>query len=298
MKPLCRLLLSLVLLSSDATGSMAGDDASVIPLTLAKSDFGGGRIYVPVRFGNVQGQMRLDTGASTTRITLAPWNKDLPISAQSASTGASGKATRCEDVEAKNVQLVAARGNNIARAKYEVSRCETGDGDLLGLDFFKGVRFTLDFARHEMTVSREALAAGRGKPFRLLGPDARLVGVEVRAGRTSALGLFDTGAEISAVDQRFVDAHKKLFTLVKKSAKGGEAGGRRFTSKIYKIKVLDLGEGRILRNVHALAYDFGALREALKRETPFILGYNVVSAFDWVLDFTSPQSPRWEARAR
>jgi hypothetical protein len=281
------------------TCASGGDNRSTIPLTLTQSDYGGGRIYLPVRFGNVMGSMRLDTGASSTRVTLAPWNKDLPSVGQSDSTGASGSTTACDDVEAKNVELIASQGNNIARTKYEVTRCATGDGDdLLGLDFFKGARFTLDFERREMVFFGEAHATRRSKPFRLIGPDQRLAGIELRAGNTAAVGLFDTGAEICAVDQQFVDKHKNLFTLVRSKGKASEASGKQFSHKMYKIKSLDLGEGLVSRNVYAIAYDFGVLREALGRQTPFILGYNFVSELNWELDFASPASPTWNARTK
>lgn len=282
-----------------ATRAIGGDNRSMIPMTLTQSDYGGGRIYLPIRIGNVMGAMRLDTGASTTRIALAPWNKDLPSVGQSASTGASGKTTACDDVEAKNVELKASQGNNIARAKYEITRCAANDGDdLLGLDFFKETRFTLDFERHEMVFFGEAHATGQPKPFRLIGPDQRLVGIALRTGNTTAVGLFDTGAEICAVDQQFVDKHKNLFTLVSGKGKASETGGKKFLRKIYKIKELDLGQGLVSRNVYAIAYDFGFLREALGRQTPFILGYNFVSKLFWELDFASPASPTWEARAK
>lgn len=299
MKPFRYVVFSLLALSLGATGASGQEDRSTIPLTLTRSDYGGGRIYLPIRFGNVQGNIRLDTGASTTRIRLASWNKDMPSSGRTDSMGALGKTTRCDDIEAKNVQLEAVQGNNIGRAKYEISRCEAGDGDdLLGLDFFKNARFSLDFERGEMVFFKETPASFRPKPFRPLGPDGRLVGIDVRAGATTAVGLLDTGAEISAVDRRFVDKHKKLFTLVKKKGKASEAGGKRFSSQIYKIKELDLGEGRVLRDVYAMAYDFGGLREALGRETPFILGFNIVSRFGWELDFKAPDGPKWDAKPK
>ena len=293
------LVASFLALFFGAPSASGENNRSTILLTLTQSDYGGGRIYLPVRLGNFLGTMRLDTGASTSRMALAPWNKDLPSLGQSDFTGASGRTTQCEDVEAKNVEIKAARGNNIGRAKYEVSRCAASDGDdLLGLSFFSGARFTLDFERHQMVFLGEADATGRSKAFRVLGPDQRLVGIEVRVGNTAAIGLFDTGAEVSAVDQQFVDRHKNLFTLVKNKGKATEAGGSGFSHKIYKIKAIDLGEGRILRGVYAIAYDFGGVREALGRQTPLIFGYNFLSNFNWELDFRSPHSPTWNARLK
>jgi len=222
----------------------------------------------------------------------------LPSLGQSASTGASGRTTSCEDVEAKNVELKAEQGNNIGRGKYVVARCPDSDGDdLLGLDFFKGARFTLDFDRRELIFFGEKGAEGPPAPVKLLGPDQRLFGVALKAGDVMTTGLLDTGAEISAVDKQFVEKHKKLFALVKSKSKASEAAGKEMSAKIYKIKQLDLGGGRLLRDVFALAYDFGVLREALGAGTPFILGQNVIGRFDWELDFTS-SPPNWAAKSR
>jgi hypothetical protein len=285
------------LLLAVATIAARADDASTIPLTLTQSEYGGGRVYLPVRFGNMMGSMRLDTGASTTRMTLAPWNKDLPVVGQSESTGSSGRTVRCDDVAARNVALQATHGADIARAKYDVTRCAASDGDdLLGLDFFKGARFALDFERREMIFG--GAASARATAFAPLGPDRRLLGIDLRAGNIATVGLFDTGAEVSAVDRRFVEKHKSLFTLVKRKGKASEAGGRQFSSGIYKIKTLDIGEGRVLRDLYAIAYDFGALREALGQGTPIILGYNFVCRFKWVIDLSSPQQPKWDARLK
>ncbi|MGA8170620.1 MAG: retropepsin-like aspartic protease [Methylocystis sp.] len=288
----------LINLLCGAGPAAAGDAGSTIALTVTQADYDGGRVYLPVRFGNFMGSMRLDTGASTARVTLADWNKDLPSVAQSVSTGASGQTTRCDDVEARNVELKATQGNNIARSKYLVTRCAAGDGDdLLGLNFFKGARFNLDFERRELVFPADAPAPANAKPFRLLGPD-HLVGIDLRAGHATAVGLFDTGAEICAVDQRFVDKHKNLFTLVKKKGKASEAGGNKFAPQVYKIKEIDLPGGLVLRDVYALVYDFGALRDALGRRTQFILGYNFLSKFNWELDFRSPSALTWDAKPR
>lgn len=281
------------------TGASVGEEAgSIIPMTLTQGDYGGGRIYLPVRFGNVMGNMRLDTGASSSRIALAPWNRDLPSLGESASTGASGRTTRCEDVEAGFVALKATQGNDIARAKYVVTRCaESGGDDLLGVDFFKGARFTIDFDRKALVFGAPQ-GQGRPKPFRLVGPDRRLLGIELKIGDAAAVGLLDTGAEICAVDRAFMAKHRRLFALVKAKNKASEVSGGGFASKIFKIKQIDLGDGRVLREVPALVYDFGPLREALGRETPVVLGYNLLSRFNLDLDLRAPDAPTWDAKAR
>lgn len=291
------LLLPLAVLLFGANRA-SGEERSVVPMTLIRGEDGAGRVYLTVRFGAAMGPMRLDTGASTTRVRLAPWNEALPALGASASTGASGATSSCEDVEAKIVELKASEGNDIGRANYRVTRCATSDGDdLLGLDFFRGARFTLDFERGEMVFFPHGDAQGF-RPFHPLGPDRRLVGIDLRIGKTAAVGLFDTGAEVSAVDRRFVERHKKLFVPLKKKTKASDASGRRFASDVYRVKEIDLGEGRISRDVAVVAYDFGPLRQALGAEAPLILGFDILSGLHWELDFASPDAPRWKASAR
>ncbi|MGJ0510172.1 MAG: aspartyl protease family protein [Methylocystis sp.] len=294
-----RLLCAFLFLATGTEAALCESLPSTVPLTLTQSDYDGGRIYVPVRFGNAMGTMRLDTGASTSRVGLAPWNKDLPKIGESRSTAASGEAAVCEDVEARNVQLRASQGPGVARNSYELTRCARNDGDdLLGLDFFRRARFSLDLDRREMELFDKVPPESRLAPFRLLGPDQRLIGLPLRLGNVTSVGLFDTGAELSAVDQSFVDAHKGLFTPVKNRLRASAADGGKISSRVYRVKQVALPDGHVVKNLYALAYDFGPLRQALGRQVAIILGYNFLRKFAWEIDLTTPASPRWSATPR
>lgn len=289
------LIAALALVATGRAGLAA--EGSIVPLAIADGEHGGGRAHVQARFGNALGPMRLDTGASSTRLRLAPWNAQFPVVGGSRSESASGRLASCEDVEAQNVQLVAEQGNNIGRATYVVTRCEASAGDdLLGLDFFHNARFTLDLDGRRMAFP--GAPGGPLAPLRRLGPEGRLVGVEARLGRTRAIGLIDTGAELTAVDRRFVEHHRALFKPVREKAHAQDASGAALAAKLYKLAEIDLGEGRVLRDLYVIAYDFGALRGALGRETPLILGFNALRSFVWSFDFTAPDAPLWRADPR
>jgi hypothetical protein len=290
-------LFVVLLVAGGWTTANADPGRSVVEMTETQSAYGGGRAYLPVRFGSVAGSMRLDTGASSTRITLAPWNKDLPAIGRSESLAVSGHVSVCDDVEARNVEIRAVEGNGVGRAKYVVTRCDSGD-ELLGLDFFKGTRFTLDFAAKRMVFFDPSASDNHPHPFQQLGPDHRLLGIPLRAGATAIVGLFDTGAELSAVDRLFVQRHKNLFTLVKHKQLADGAGGGAFTPDVYRLRKLDLGDGHVFRDIYVLVYDFGPLRDALGAQSPLILGYNLLSRLRWVLDFTAPAAPTWSARSQ
>jgi len=293
--PLLRTLLAaLALVATSRSGLSA--EGSIVPLAVTKTDHSGGRAYVTARFGAAQGPMRLDTGASGSRLRVAPWNADFPVIAASHSESASGRAMRCEDVEAQNVQLVASEGANIGRARYVATRCEAGAGDdLLGLDFFHNARFTLDLDGERMVFPG---APGPLAPLRRLGPEGRLVGIEARLGRFRTIGLIDSGAELTAIDRRFVERHRSLFKPAHEKPHARDAGGAALAAKLYKLAEIDLGEGRVLRDLFVIAYDFGPLRSALGRETPLILGFNALRPFLWTFDLTAPDAPKGRADPR
>lgn len=294
MKLFALLFLFLIAAAGEAP-VLAEPGRSIVMMTEAHGPFGGGRAYVPVSFGGFLGLMRFDTGASTSRIALAPWNRDLPSIGKSQSLAASGQVSLCDDVEARNVELRASEGNNIGRAKYVVTRCGAGN-ELLGLDFFRGTRLTLDFGVKEMIFFDTAASRSAPQPFELLGPDRRLLGAPLQLGATPILGLFDTGAELCAIDRSFVQAHRNLFTFVRYRLRADGAGGGAFSPDLYRIKKLDLGGGLVFRDIYVLVYDFGKMRQALGARTPMILGYNLLRKLRWDLDFTVAGAPTWAAR--
>lgn len=289
------LLSGLLLVGAGLAPLRAEPGRSIVMMTETHGPYGGGRAYLPLSFGGFLGLLRLDTGASTTRITLAPWNRDLPAIGRSESVAVTGQVSQCDDVEARNVEIKASEGNNIGRARYVVTRCQSGD-ELLGLDFLRGSRLALDFRLKEMIFFEPAPAGNSPKPFQLLGPDRRLLGVQLRAGDTPVLGLFDSGAELCAVDRQFVQRHKQMFTFVKHKQQADGAGGGAFTPDIYRIKQMDFGDGLVFRDVYVLVYDFRGMRDVLGAQTPVILGYNLLRKLRWNLDFTVSGAPTWAAR--
>ncbi|MBM3624854.1 MAG: hypothetical protein FJX16_05960, partial [Alphaproteobacteria bacterium] len=60
----------------------------------------------------------------------------------------------------------------------------------------------------------------------------------------------------------------------------------------------DLGGGRVLHDLYAISYDFGALRNALGRDVHFLIGYNLIRRFDWDFDFRTPTAPTWDAKLK
>jgi len=268
-------------------------------LSIASGSYGVGRIYAPVRFGGVTRQMRLDTGASTSHIKLAPWNKKLPSLGQRHTLTVTGNKSLCDKVRFHDVEIIGHENQKVRKENYQLLRCLTSNGDdLLGIDFFQGEYFTLNFKDKQINFINNLDQTHQSTPFRKITGADGLLGVDIRIGASTSVGLFDSGAEISAVDQRFVAQNKSSFVLVRATGMATEASGKQWPTKLYKIKSLDIGGGQVVRDIYAIVYDFGVLRDAFGHETSFILGYNFISKFNWTIDLRSSQDPRWTARLR
>jgi hypothetical protein len=89
------------------------------------------------------------------------------------------------------------------------------------------------------------------------GSESEVEESEAGGGMSPAVALFDTGAEISAVDQRFVDAHRRQFTPFQSRLEATAAGGGNFTSKLYRIRQTSFGDGPVVKGLYALALALG-----------------------------------------
>ena len=277
----------------------AQESGSIINLSIVRSSYGGGRLYAPMLIGQFQGKMRVDTGASSSRVSPAPWNKDAPIIGSSRSLGVSGKFARCDDVRLPKITMKSAAGPDVGRVNYLVTRCAgEQEDDLLGLDFFRGGYFVVDSKRHQIQFLSGPSAKTPQYFLKPLGAEKKLMAIDIKIGDLNREGLIDSGAQISAVDRRFVDAHPELFVFVKSGARASDASGKPLMTKIYKVKLLDLGDGRIIRGLYVLVYDFALLREEIGEQAHFILGFNLIDKFNWRFDLRTNMPPRWEAMPR
>lgn len=292
---------SLVLAAYVALLSGWESSAGTVSLKIKEGERDMGRIYVPVRVGNYRGFMRLDTGASSSRVFQAAWNKDLPVIERIDSISATGKVVTCDSVEVHNVALEANGVANVGRSKYTVRRCPTSDGEnLLGLDFFSGAHIVFDFDQRMMEVGPEVKRQIKGPVHRLpiLESGQPLAAIPLNTGSGEVLGMLDSGAEMSAVDSKYIAAHPENFEYAGEVGEATDAGGNSWAPKFYRIKNLNISGTHELHDVYVLAYDFGSLREVLGPQTPIVLGFNIMSKFNWAFDLTKGHSPTYQVEPR
>ena len=299
MRLVCLLIIAVISMMLCPSIPRCQEPGATSSLSITFGSYGVGRIYAPVRFGEVNRLMRIDTGASTSHIKLAPWNKKLPSLGQRHTLTVTGNKSLCDKVRFHDVEIIGHENQKVRKENYQLLRCLTSNGDdLLGIDFFQGEYFTLNFKDKQINFINNLDQTLQSTPFRKITGADGLLGVDIKIGSSASVGLFDSGAEISAVDQRFVAQNKSSFVLVRNTGMATEASGKQWPTKLYQIKSLDIGRGQVVRDIYAIVYDFGVLHEAFGRETSFILGFNFISKFNWMIDLRSSQDPRWTARLR
>lgn len=261
--------------------------AVTVPLAIETSTMEqGGRIYVPTQMAGFESLMRLDTGATTSRIRLASWNQNLPVVDHSESVSASGQTRSCDMVQSQGIALKTVDSGKVMRSNYVVSRCASESGeDLFGLDFFIGTRIRFDFANRKLEINEATPKDARFLPLKIITTGDPLLAVPLNVdGSATYYGMIDSGAELTAVDERYLHYHQDQFEFIKDVAEASDAAGHAWTPKLYRMKELRIDGGTPLKDVIVIVYDFGYVRQALGTDTPFILGYNVLSHFNWTFD--------------
>lgn len=275
--------------------------AVIVPLAIESSSTPqGGRIYVPTQMAGFESLMRLDTGATTSRIRLASWNKNLPIVDHSESVSASGQTRSCDMVQSQGIALRTTNSGKVMRSNYVLSRCpDESSEDLFGLDFFIGTQVRFDFNARTIELNEPAPTATQFLPLKIITTGDPLLALPLKVdSNTSYFGMVDSGAEISAVDERYVHYHENQFEFIKDVAEASDAAGKSWTPKLYRMKELAIAGGKTLKDVLVIVYDFGYVRQALGTETPFILGYNVLSQFNWTFDLKNIDRARYSVENR
>lgn len=94
--------------------------------------------------------------------------------------------------------------------------------------------------------------------------------------------MFDTGADSTIIDSKFVTQNQNLFKLVR-TEEGTDANGVKIPSEVYNLESIQIGD-LVLRNIEVATFEFGNHMLKSMEGSPFILGNNVISEAKWIFD--------------
>ncbi len=272
----------------------AAADAAAVPLALrpmGPRQYHLGQIVVPCAFDGNAGQCLLDTGAGVNVLYKGPpWADRLP--ANGSTWDLTGACDR-KPVTADGVDVADFRLGQASFGPAEFERMESDPANhgryagVVGMQILsKASRFSLRLMRSPALVL-DPPQSGGGAPFSITSEKQIILSVPV--GGVPLAAVFDTGSNATIVDVNFAKDPRNGFVLVPgsdKSYAGCSTGSKREVA-LYRAAGLQIGNVS-LAGRDFVAFDLSDLRKNLGNDqVEMILGYDVISRFDWTFDWKS-----------
>lgn len=245
---------------------------------------------LPLVEGTVSGRgyrFVLDTGAARTHIIRDDHTATLTQRPGAASSGVFA-AHELASVTLQDVQI-----GPVHRTAVEAVLLSPGAGDarnLLGMDVLRDYRCEFRFTAHQVLLGASGPIDGL-HPLHL--DAAAHPYLQAEWGNTQASCVWDSGASMTVVDERFRLSHPDLFTPAGSST-GTDATGARVTAATYLMAPMRIGTHQFPAH-RVAAVDLSTPNATLARPMDLILGWTTLGQADWVFDFPAQ---RWAVAPR
>lgn len=261
--------------------------ADAHPLIVSQGDMGSYIVSIDVDFDGQPRRFQFDTGANSSMVEPDEITAEYAVVGQRQSRGAAGTTIECAEIEAEKIGI-----GPLVLPKQKFARCDLGTESMnnLGLGHFEGMILDLRFSDSEL----EFLAAipEKNPSFKLERLSLGHLKIPIRLGVDDFSALFDTGAQLSAVDSEFVKTNPNRFKPLASEEVVRNITGAVVESEYFILDQVEIG-GIVFNDVTVIAFDFGEIRNYFGIETPLIVGTNIIVHADWTFDLISNQ---WNVR--
>lgn len=237
-----------------------------------------GQIFVDVGFdGHIQ-KCFLDTGATSTKVITNSFFSSYNSVKSAQVGGLSGKG-----VSADRVQIAKISIGTYSLGEHEIIRLPEGlpMTHTAGIDLLKNQHVTFDFKTRDLNFKNQEA----GLPFNK--SKAGHILIPVTFNTLNVKTIWDTGAGLTTIDQKIIDAHPGIFRYLKTLEVGDTVSEKGMQLKLYEVDSLKVGP-LLLQKVKILGADFSFI--AKKVGDPDLggaLGYNVLTHYKWYFDMAT-----------
>lgn len=239
---------------------------------------GSGKPYVTGLFDGARTRLMLDTGSAITVLAHEGAFASYRSLGSFAFKSAAGVAEETETILIRQALL---DGQSFTNVKVGRLSAHAGVENMLGIDLIGRQPFSMTFRQSPALrlQAKPPLALNSNlfvSPHGLLAIPIAIGGAPVRA-------LWDTGASLTAVDQKFIADRPGEFKKLNQFMRGIDGGGNELIVPVYRARSIAVA-GKTYRSLHVVAIDLTQLRESLSPEIQVVAGFNLIRKGDWYFD--------------
>lgn len=242
---------------------------------------GAAEIFVDGAIGGRPYRFLLDTGAAKTSVLYDATTAAFPRAGQHDSSGVF--ARHADDL----IAVPSIEIGPIVRRDFTLVRATPGEplfrSAIVGMDLLRDYCCHFFFDEKRVTLDQSP-AADDDAAFHDLLMDARFHPyVRVRLGARQAQAVWDTGAGLTIVDLRVIEANPAHFT------EAGESSGTDSTGATQQTPMFVMAEtmigGYVFPPQRVAGVDLSHVNATIEIPMDMILGYNTLSKAHWLFDF-------------
>lgn len=230
--------------------------------------------------GQVDGSSQrfiLDTGCSRTSLYFSDF------SAKYTSLGSRQYSSAFGPAMSDFIKVSQISSGPIQHSDIIIARTASGGNDknLFGMDLLKNS--ILHFLPRQKKVEFLSNSSFITHSQNLYLDSGSIPIIELDINNKAAIAVWDTGAGITIVDQKFLIQNSDLFFSCGQT-QGTDSAGHSFETEIYLMKSIKIGD-YFFPEHRVVPIDLNHLNPHTGRRIDFILGYSTLRHANWLIDF-------------
>ena len=256
-------------------------------LEMAHGPLGSGKMYLPCVLDGVEERCVLDTGSVISLVENDDRFSKYPAFGSFHFKSASGISLEADKIQIRRAQIDKQLFQNAAFARPSHDH---NIESTIGINLIGQKPFWLHFGE------RASIELGATAPTSLLGGietrEDGIFSIPIGLGDFKTQAVWDTAAELTAVDKNYVTKNPENFSAMRQQAYAKDGTAQPVESKLFKAKKILVG-GRTFRNVTVLAVDLSSLHQDKGEGIHAVIGFNIIRGADWFFDVPNK---RWNIK--
>jgi hypothetical protein len=257
------------------------------PVRVISGPSASGQAFVFCTFDGIRQNCFLDTGSA---MTLLAYSREFAGKTNAGTFHFKGATGILQEGETIRIHSAVLDGVEFDNLKIGRIRRDSQIKSALGIDLLGRRPFSLNF-RFKPSLHLDPKAPR--KPFTTLEIGSHhLFTIPLVIGKLHGRALWDSGAGITVVDEKFIQSHQENFKTTDDFETATDGTGESLPVKAFRAKIIKIGR-RTFRNSLVVATDLSILRANGNPPVQAVIGFNLIRKCDWYFD---AKQAKWSVR--